>query len=327
MKKFILSILLILVISLNGCRFNTSSTVHTADGIYFNTYVSVKLFGCGSKAIANEAIDLCSYYEKIFSRTMEDSTLYVLNEKGVLTINKEEDKVLADIIEQALVFSDKTKGSLDITVEPLTSLWNFSSENKKVPDTASINAALAKVDYSKVDVSQDALLLNNVSLDLGAVAKGYVADRIKEFLLDKGVNSAIINLGGNVLCIGDKPDGSDFAIGIKKPFSEDIELALNVDGLSVVTSGTYERYFEEDGKLYHHILDPKTGMPCDNGVLSVTIISENSFTGDCLSTGCFVMGLEAGLELVNEMDGVYAIYIDEDYQIHYSDGAENFVKK
>ena len=327
MKKLILSIVLILVIILNGCTFNTASTVHAAEGIYFNTYVSVKLFGCGSKEIAKAAIELCSYYEKIFSRTMENSTLFALNEEGALSINKKEDEVLADIVKQSLVFSKKTSGGLDITVEPLTSLWNFSGEDKKVPNAASIDEALKKVDYTKVTVNQNEILLNEVRLDLGAVAKGYVADRIKEFLLDNGVDSALINLGGNVLCIGDKPDGSDFAIGIKKPFSEDIELALNVNGLSVVTSGTYERYFEEDAKLYHHILNPETGMPCDNGLLSVTIISEDSFTGDCLSTGCFVMGLEAGLELVNELDGVYAIYIDEDYQIHYSDGAENFVKK
>ena len=327
MKKTFLSIVLILVIILSGCKYNTASTVHMAEGIYFNTYVSVKLFGCGSKTIANEAIELCSYYEKIFSRTMEDSVLYAFNDEGVLKVDGKEDKVLGDIVTQALVFSDKTGGGLDITVEPLTTLWNFTGENKKVPEKSAIDAALKKVDYTKVAVTQDEIILNDVRLDLGAVAKGYVADRIKEFLLDEGVTSALINLGGNVLCIGDKPDGSDFSIGIKKPFSEDIELALNIDGYSVVTSGTYERYFEEDGELYHHILNPKTGMPCDNGVLSVTIISEESFMGDCLSTGCFVMGLEAGLKLVNEMDGVYAIYIDEDYQIHYSEGAENFVKK
>ena len=327
MKKFILSILLILVVTLNGCKYNTSSTVHTAEGIYFNTYVSVKLFGCGSKEIANESVELCSYYEKIFSRTMESSNLYGLNEEGTLKIEKEEEKVLANIVSQALVFSDKTEGCLDITVEPLTSLWNFSGEDKKVPVAVSMAIARKKVDYTGVTVTEEEILLNDIRLDLGAVAKGYVADRIKEFLLGKGVTSALINLGGNILCIGDKPDGSDFLVGIKKPFSEDIELALNVDGLSVVTSGTYERFFEKDGKLYHHILDPQTGMPCDNGLLSVTILSEDSFTGDCLSTGCFVMGLEAGMELVNSMDGVYAIYIDSDYKVHYSDGAENFVKK
>lgn len=327
MKKFILSILLILVITLNGCKFNTDSTVHTAEGIYFNTYVSISLYGCGSQEIADEAIKRCTYYEKIFSRTMENSVLYNLNNNGNINIVNDEDEILADILKKSLEYCEMTEGNMDITVEPLTSLWDFSSGKKYIPTDDELRTAVSKVGYSGVTVNETSIALKDVRLDLGAVAKGYVADCIKTFLLEKGVDSALINLGGNILCVGDKPDGSDFFIGIKKPFTEDVQLVLGVTDCSIVTSGTYERYFDEDGKSYHHILDPKTGMPCDNGVVSVTIISEDSFTGDCLSTGCFVMGLEAGMELVDSMDGVYAVYIDSENNVHFSEGAEEFVRE
>lgn len=301
--------------------------MHTAEGIYFNTYVSISLYGCGSQEIADEAIKRCAYYEKIFSRTMENSVLYNLNNNGKINIVNDEDEILADILKKSLEYCEMTEGNMDITVEPLTSLWDFSSGKKYIPTDDELRTAVSKVGYSGVTVNEASIALKDVRLDLGAVAKGYVADCIKTFLLEKGVDSALINLGGNILCVGDKPDGSDFFIGIKKPFTEEVQLVLGVTDCSIVTSGTYERYFDEDGKSYHHILDPKTGMPCDNGVVSVTIISEDSFTGDCLSTGCFVMGLEAGMELVDSMDGVYAVYIDSENNVHFSEGAEEFVRE
>lgn len=327
MKKFILSILLILVITLNGCKFNTDSTVYTAEGIYFNTYVSIALYGCGSQEIADEALRQCAFYEKIFSRTMENGILYNLNNNGKLNVINEEDRVLSDILKKSLDYCEMTAGNMDITVEPLTSLWDFSSGKKYIPTDEELSNAVAKVGYKNVVVNEESILLNDVRLDLGAVAKGYVADCLKTFLKEKGVDSALINLGGNILCIGEKPNGSNFFIGIKKPFTEDVQLVIGATDCSIVTSGTYERYFDENGKSYHHILDPKTGMPCDNGVVSVTIISEDSFTGDCLSTGCFVMGLEAGMELVDSMDGVYAVYIDSENNVHFSEGAEEFVRE
>ena len=133
--------------------------------------------------------------------------------------------------------------------------------------------------------------------------------------------------GGNILCIGQKPDKSSYVVGIQKPFgdSDEIIISLDISGKSVVTSGTYERYFEENGKLYHHIIDPKTGYPADSGLYSVTIISDDSFTGDCLSTACLVMGKDNALKLINSLDGVYAILIDDRMNIYYSDGARSFL--
>lgn len=329
MKKIISIFILFLITTINitGCKYNTPSTIHEADGYYFNTYVNIKLYGCGSDELAMEAVKRCAYYERIFSRTTEEALLYQLNENGRMAITMEEEEILYDVIDKSLVYSDMTNGALDITIEPLSSLWNFSGDSPVVPDEEDLDDAVAMVDYHKTVLAGQMIELNGTRLDLGAVAKGYTADCIKEFLVDRGIDSAIINLGGNVLCIGGKADKSDFVIGIQKPYSQDTLLGVQVNGLSVVTSGVYERYFEENGVRYHHILNPDTGMPCNNGLLSVTIISESSFAGDCLSTGCFVLGMEQGMELVNSLDGVYAVFVDKDYNIYYSEGAEALVKK
>lgn len=159
-------------------------------------------------------------------------------------------------------------------------------------------------------------------IDLGAIAKGYIADRLKDFLVENQVTSATIDLGGNILCVGDKPDGSAFRIGIRQPFGDQGSpmLVVPVSGWSVVTSGIYERYFEEDGTLYHHILNPSTGYPCENNLLSVTILSEHSVDGDALSTTCFSLGLSDGMALIDSLDEIYAVFVTDDYNIHYSEG-------
>ena len=141
------------------------------------------------------------------------------------------------------------------------------------------------------------------------------------------MKSAVINLGGNVLCVGNRPDGTPFHVALQKPFAEKRETfeTLAIDGLSVVVSGVYERHFIVDGKNYHHLLDPKTGWPYDNGLISTAIISESSADGDALSTACFALGLEKGMELADSLDGVYAIFITDGYEVYYSEGAEEFL--
>lgn len=329
MKKIIILINIIsicMITILSGCKYNTKDTIHTAEGFYFDTFISIKLYGCGSEELAHEAVELCGYYEQIFSRTLEESVLSVANANGELVADTVEKQELYNAIKESITYSKITNGGLDITIKPLSQLWNFSDNNGKVPDEDLIREALEKVNYKNIIIEDNQINFNETELDCGAVAKGYVADRIKDFLLNNEVTSAIINLGGNVQCIGKKPTGEDFVIGVKKPFSEEVMLGLVIDNYSVVTSGVYERYFEVDEIKYHHILNPKTGMPCDNGLLSVTIIAESSFTCDALSTGCFVMGLDDAMEVINGMDNVYGIFIDEDYNIYYTEGAQEFVR-
>lgn len=144
---------------------------------------------------------------------------------------------------------------------------------------------------------------------------------------ENGVKSAVINLGGNILCVGGLPGGRPFKIGLQKPYATHTETvaALKITGMSVVSSGVYERHFIQDGINYHHILDPRTGYPYENGLVQVSIISPRSIDGDGLSTTCFALGLEKGRELIESMEGIYGVFITQDGGLHYTDGAEDFL--
>ena len=183
-----------------------------------------------------------------------------------------------------------------------------------------IKEALSHVNYKNIVIDGNRIFLSDpkAAIDLGGIAKGYMADRLKEYLIKEGIESALINLGGNILAIGSKPDGTPFNLGIQKPFEKHgvtITSVKTVDS-SVVSSGVYERYFKTDDALYHHILNSKTGFPYNNGLLGVTILSEKSVDGDALSTSCFALGLEDGMKLIQSLDGVDAIFVTDDYQLH-----------
>lgn len=323
-KHFIL--LLIIITALAGCRKSTYEG-YTVSDFSLNTYINITVYSENDVREADDSLLLCHDYENLFSRTITDSQISVLNHTKLLSSPS---LPVSDIINKSLYYCELTDGALDITIEPLTSLWNITSGSNIVPDEQCVDDALSGVDYHNVivDDAGNISLLNNAGIDLGAVAKGYIADKIKEQLIKDNVASAIINLGGNILCIGSRPDGSDYTIGIKRPFdsSGSVMLTLKISDMSVVTSGTYERYFTKDDTIYHHIIDPATGYPADSGLISATIISRDSFTGDCLSTACMVMGLERAISLIDSLDDVYGIFIDNDYNVHYTDGAKNFLK-
>ena len=236
----------------------------------------------------------------------------------------------ASLIATGLKYCKISGGAFDITLEPLSSLWDFTSGSPQVPDGADIAAAAARVDYRnlRLDGNHLTFLSPDTTIDLGSIAKGYIADRLKDYLVEKHVESAIINLGGNVLCVGGLPDGTDFHIGLQKPFAGRTETFANVavNGMSVVSSGVYERHFELDGVNYHHLLDPKTGYPYQNGLVSVTILSPRSVDGDALSTTCFSLGLEDGMALLDSIGDVCGIFVTEDGEIYYSEGAEEYVE-
>lgn len=303
----------------------------SVQGFKLNTIVQITLYGSGDQKIAEEALKLCDQYEALFSRTLETSELWKLNhrtlpaEDGWYTLSDE----LSELIGIGLEYSRLSSGAFDISVAPVSDLWDFTSGENNLPASEELTRALSLVDYRKITLDGNRIHFENseIQLDLGAVAKGYIADRIRDFLVDNGVSSAVINLGGNVLCIGSHPDETPFKVGIQKPFAERNEtlFTLEVSGKSVVSSGTYERYFEKDGMLYHHILNPSTGMPYDNGLTSVTILSDTSTQGDALSTVCFALGLDAGMDLINQTDGAEAIFVTEDGQIHFSDHLEDTV--
>ncbi len=321
---------IILVLMQTGCQAPKQQDPITKSTFLLNTIVTITIYDSTDESILNGVVDLCKDYENRLSRTIESSEISRLNNRNgqsVFTLTKE----TAEVLEKGIYYSTLTDGAFDITVEPLTSLWNFTSENPVVPDSTQIASAVKKVDYKSLSLEGTELtfLSDDTKLDLGAIAKGFIADKMKDYLLENGVKSAIINLGGNILCVGSKPDGTAFKIGVQKPFKDRNETvaSLEIRDYSVVSSGIYERYFEQDGISYHHILNPKTGYPYENDLISVTIISPYSVDGDGLSTSCFALGLEKGMELINSLDDIYAIFITDDYNLHYSNGAEDFIIK
>lgn len=213
-------------------------------------------------------------------------------------------------------------GKFDITLLPV-SLWDFNGENPRVPDEAELKEALKYVDYTLVKVEGNSVTVpKGVQIDLGAIAKGYIADKMAEYLKKEGVSSAILDLGGNIYALGDKR-GENWKIGIRSPFDPGEQIGYTeVKDKTVVTSGVYERCFKKDGKLYHHILNTENGMPVDNGVASVTIIAQSSADADALSTLCFALGKDKGLEVLNNTEGVCGIFVMTGGEIFKSDGTD-----
>ncbi|MBN2049660.1 MAG: FAD:protein FMN transferase, partial [Spirochaetales bacterium] len=223
-----------------------------------------------------------------------------------------------------------SSGGFDPSVGPLVKLWGVGTENARIPRPEEIETALALTDYRRVqtDPENRGVLLadRGMALDLGGIAKGYAADEAAKILVNHGVTGATVNLGGNVLTLGEKPDGSPWKIGIQDPASGrgDYVAILQVKDLSVVTSGPYERFFiGPDGKRYHHILSGETGYPVESVIISVTILARDSMTADALSTAVFVLGLGKGMELIESLEGIEGMFITQEQAVYASSGLLN----
>ena len=234
----------------------------------------------------------------------------------------------AALTEQSLAYCADTGGALDITVRPLVEEWGFISRDYRVPERETIASLLEKVDHRAVTVSGDKERIisvpEGVKLDLGATAKGYAADRAVGLMKADGVTSGILNLGGTVAAVGKKPDGSDWRVGVTDPDSTASYFGtVACHDKFIATSGNYERYFERDGRRYCHIIDPKTGYPADNGVVSVTVISDSGVMSDALSTALFVMGREKAEEYRQAHGGFEYIILDSSGSVWLSDGVRD----
>lgn len=317
MKKiFLLSLCLLSLLSLPGCHIQTKEPL-TKTGFFFDTVIQITLYDHKEKDLIDQCFSYCREFEKTVSKTIDTSDVSKINRAEGKPVVVTDDTVA--LLKKAIHFSQETNGAFDVTIAPLTQLWDFKSETNVLPSENSIETAKASVGYQNILIEDHVVTLKdpNASIDLGGIAKGYMADKLKSFLIEKGVNSAVINLGGNILTIGKKPDGKPFQIGIKKPFdaSGASLFTVSVTDQSVVTSGCYERYFILDDTIYHHILDPKTGYPVTNNLYSVTILSDSSTDGDALSTACFVLGLEDATKWITSLEDVDAIFVTNDYQI------------
>ena len=307
MKKILLIIIVCFVVFTSSC-INGSKNV-TRQTFLLDTVINITTNKEDSERI-NEAFTLLREYENVFSRTKPESKLCLLN-NGQGELTQDIEKVLSFSLEMARL----TNGAFDVTVAPLVDLWNIK-ERKTPPTVEEIEIARSKTGYE--DVTLSPFSLGGKTIDTGAVAKGYIADKVAESFKDKGVESAVIDLGGNVVLIG------EYKVGIRNPFSPDeIFATITVKDKSAVTSGAYQRYFEYEGKRYHHIIDPRTGYPSESGVASVTVISPSSMQADALSTSIFILGKDS-ISLCDNFPDTEALIIMENGEVITT---ENFEEK
>ncbi|WP_373598768.1 FAD:protein FMN transferase [Paraclostridium bifermentans] len=302
---------------------------------YLGTVNEVTIYTKSSEAKANEILSHCEDIVKDIDNKMNPSTIssdiYKINQNA----GKEPVKVSKDtfnVIKASLHYSEVSNDSFDATIGALVQLWNIGNEKAKVPTQEEVNALLPSVDYKNIilDEKNSTVMLKNpeTKIDLGGIAKGYAADKVVQYLEDQKIEGAIVNLGGNIYTLGTKDGKTKFNIGIQdptKPRGNAIG-SITTTNNSVVTSGIYERYIEKDGKIYHHILSPKTGYPVENNLSSVTIISDNSMNCDALSTTAFSLGLEKGLKLIEKTPNTEAIFITKDKQIYTTPGLKDSFK-
>ena len=316
-----LSILLAAIILLSaGCGKAAVPYVKTSFAL--DTVVQVTVYDEKDEAAALKALEYCKDAEKIFSMTDPSSELYRLNASAGTPVRIPEE--LYSLLLTCQTYGRLSDGAFDVTLGALSSVYAFSGDTHRVPDDEERAALLSHTGPDKLTLSDNgtALVSPGTVIDLGAAAKGRIADGMKALLLSEGVRHAIVNLGGNVLVIGEKPSGNGtvpFDAGIAKPVpGQTNEVLLNVplSDASLVTSGTYQRYFEQDGVRYHHILDPATGLPVSNGLASVSVICEKSEDADILSTACFVLGEEKAAALIRALDfPVEVIFVNEQLEI------------
>ena len=336
MKKCLLPLLLCLLLILSACGTSSqpspSAEVSKQSQVvfYFDTVVTMTVYTNDEQLLSDAAAE-CLRYEQLLSKTVEGSDVWNINHaNGTRVPVSDETRYL---IEQALEFSRISEGRFDISIDPCTSLWDFTGENIGIlPDPDELAAAAAKVDWTRIDVNDEGVLLPaGMSIDLGAIAKGYISDQIAEFLESRGVESGLLNFGGNVRSIGSKPDGTHWRVGIQDPEGirdQSIVGIVALTGDSVVTSGIYERGFTLDGICYHHILDPETGWSVQNELAGISIITKNACTADALSTTVFTMGLEEGKAFIENLDGVDAIFVTKDGEVSWTSGlVERFTLK
>lgn len=295
MKRFSLILVCILLIFGIGCKHTENKLSSTQ--VMMDTVITITVWDSDDDTL-NGAMELCRQYEQLFSRTIATSDISKLNQTKVATVSPD----TAALLKLSLDISAKSNGAFDTTILPLVELWDINNASTP-PSRSDVDKTIKLVDYKSIAVNGTTVNTNGARLDLGGIAKGFIADRVREYLRSNGVSRAIINLGGNVALLGSN-DGKDFTVGIQKPFGLHGESAvlLKLQNKTAVTSGIYERYFEFEGKIYHHVLDPKTGFPTDNGIQSVTILSDSSALADSLSTACLVLGIEEGTQLAESFN-------------------------
>jgi thiamine biosynthesis lipoprotein len=324
--KRLLSVLCAIIL-FSACSPKAQGEVSRSDFV-LGTVCSVRLIEGGSSSTLQAIFNRLAQIEERMSANRDDTQIAAINlAAGKAPVEVSDDTFY--VIQKALEYARLTGGVFDPSVGPLVKLWNIGTDYAKVPSAKDIKDRLALINFKDIelDAGKKTVLLRKpgMSIDLGAIAKGYSADEIVKILASHKVKAAVVDLGGNVLVYGQKKDGSPWRVGVQDPASDRGDYIGLVSGkaMTVVTSGIYERYFIENGVRYHHILDTRTGYPADKGLVSVTIIAASSIDADALSTSVFALGLENGMKLVKSLPEIRAIFIDDKRNVYLSPGAES----
>ena len=295
------------------------------------TVCTLNLFDEGTANVYSEVFARLNELDAILSANRDDSNIAKINNGAGIEPVKAAAETLT-VLQAALVFSEKTEGLFDPSVGPLVKAWNIGTDYAAVPSSEKLKEALSLIDYKKISIDDEKgtvfLREKGMKLDLGAIAKGYAADEIVRILARHNIKKAIIDLGGNIYAFGEKAPGISWKIGVRDPEETDGAsiMTIQVQNKSIVTSGVYERFFEQDGMRYHHILDTRTGYPSENDLLSVTIITGKSIQADALSTTTFLLGSQKGLIMVEQMEDVEAVFISRNRVITATSGVRDSIK-
>ena len=332
-KKLIIFTLVCL--TLTSCNSKTTDTTddieenqpanndesQSRDVFAMDTYMTLTAYGNNAGEALNEAEAEIERLDALLSTGDENSEIYELNQNGTGTISEDTETLLD---ESEKLYTD-TDGVFDITIYPVMDAWGFTTQNYRIPSAEELKGLLENVDGSKVHYDEDSkevTLPANVKIDFGGIAKGYTSSRIMEIYKKCGLTSGMVSLGGNVQLLGAKPDGSSWRIAVQSPDDTNDYLGvLEAKDKAVITSGGYERYFEENGTTYHHIIDPATGYPAKNGLKSVTIVSDDGTLADGLSTSLFIMGQDKACGFWKKhSDEFDMILMTDDNELYVSEG-------
>lgn len=326
-KPVVLQLIAIFLLGTSGCS-DSDDTPRSRTAFYFGTPCTITLLERAPENTYNRVFTRLEEIESRMSIAIEASEVSQINSSaGIKAVRVSEDTF--HVIERGIQFSQLSGGGFDISVGPLVTLWNIGSDHPVVPAPERIRERLSLVGFQRIRLDREArevfLEERGMMLDLGGIAKGYAAEEAGRILAEHGVQRAIVDIGGNILVLGSKPGDKPWRIGVQDPLQPRgaycgiIELRES----SAVTSGVYERYFEIDGRRYHHILDTGDGYPVENDLLSVTAVSRDSVTADALSTGLFVFGLQKGMRVAEQTEGLEGVFVTKDRKIYLTSGLSN----
>ncbi|MGN0150666.1 MAG: FAD:protein FMN transferase [Clostridia bacterium] len=316
MRKIFFAASILICLLMCGCSQNTVKE-YTDNIFAMDTVMDLKIYSENDESLSKAKAEI-RRIDALFDRGNENSDIYRINKNKSADVSAE----TADVIRAALLISERTGGAFDITVAPVMDLWGFYGNEFNVPSDDELQSTLDGVGYEKIQLDGTNISIpENTGIDLGGIGKGYTSDRVADLLKNNGVESAIISLGGNVHAIGKRNDGSNWTVGITDPHDKSQLIGkLKISDKAVITSGAYQRYFEQNGIMYHHIVDPKSGKSADSGLASVTVIADSGMTADGLSTALFVLGLDKSIELWRNSEDFDAVFVDEGGMIYVTEG-------